>query len=442
VASAADEKAEKTGNWQTIVIFADKECNVRLRMQRQASLADVDWMRVEVENKGKTPMAVDTLHYQIECETYHLKTNMPDSSFELAQGHDSNFSIDPKRPLTESSNCDYHSTLLGLAPRYGWQVRSKFHFRMDLKDRRVKETSKEGIPFTFKWLYPTEAGFEAMRSRLKKLLQNPKYEFNHAYILGAYLGVPEVARAASREDLLAALTPRQGSVDGREAILGNLLKRYPNDPVVKSYFHERLRAGDEHAVGDAGAEEIWDKTFIKPLVRLLESDYYKYRYALTVLHEHRVDWKSDQALARQLSAAVRKAYPEVESKDLVDFDRWVSGVEDLGLTGDRKMIQLLSPVLDDKRELHPPTDGLVGLQARKEHLRVCEVALESILTILEGEPDDAYAKAGSKEILARRQNTAAEWTALRDRMIADLKLRLKGDKKDSPRPAPNPHKQK
>jgi len=195
-------------------------------------------------------------------------------------------------------------------------------------------------------------------------------------------------------------------------------------------------------VGDVGDEEIWDKTFIKPLVRLLESDYYKYRYALTVLHKHRVDWKSDQALARQLSAAVRKAYPEVESKDLVDFDRWVSGAEDLGLTGDRKMIQLLSPALDDKRELHAPTDGLVGLQARKEPLRVCEVALESILTILDGEPDDAYAKAGSKEILARRQNTAAEWTALRDRMIADLKLRLKGDKKDSPRPAPNPHKQK
>jgi len=436
VASAADEKAEKTSDWQSISILEDKECTVRLRMLRKASLADIDWMRFEVENKGKTPLAVDLLDYQIDCKTYHLKTDMPHASQGLAQHQYSNFSILPLRTWTESSDCDYSATLLGLAPRDGWRVRAKFHFRMILKEGRVKETSREGVPFTFDWLYPTESGFETMRSRLKKLLQNPKYEFNHAYILGAYFAVPEVARTASREDLLAALTPRQGSVDGREAILGNLLQRYLNDPVVKSYFHERFRAGDEHAVNDIEAEGLWDKTFIKPMLHCLESDYYKYRYALTVLHHRRADWEGDKALARQLSSAVRKAYPEVEGKD-VDLDRWVSGIEDLALTGDREMIRLLSPALDDKLELHTPSDGLVGLQARKEPLRVCDAALDSILTILDGEPDDAYAKAGANEILAKRQNTAAEWTALRDRMIADLKVRLKEGKKDLPQPVPS-----
>jgi hypothetical protein len=454
VASAADDKAEKSSNWQTIEVLDDKECTVRLRILRKASLADVDWMRVEVENTGKKPLAVDFLDYQIESNTYDLKTNALRSSGGLAQRQYSNFSIDASRTWTEPSEfcSDYSATLLGLPSRDGWRVRAKMHFRISLKDGRELKTPQskvkgdpwEGVPFTFDWLYPTEAGFEAMRVRLKKLLQNPKYEFNHGYILSTYLTVPEVARIASREDLLAALTPRLGSVDGRDAVLGNLLQRYANDPVVKSYFHERLKAGDYYAVNDVGAEVIWDKTFIKPMVRLLQSDYSKYQRALEVLHYHRADWKSDKALPRQLSNVVRGAYPELENKEVdlssPHFLRWRMGVEALAMTGDHEAIRLLSPALDNKQQLFTGLGIHTETRARHKSMRICDAALDSILTILDGKPDDAYAKAGVDEMLAKH-DTEVEWTALRNRMIADLKLRLKGDKKDSPRPAPNPHKQ-
>jgi hypothetical protein len=222
------------------------------------------------------------------------------------------------------------------------------------------------------------------------------------------------------------------------------LKRYPNDAVVKSYFHDRLQAGDQHALNDLGFEGLWDKTFIKAIVRLLESDYYKYGYALTVLHEHRVDWEGDKALARQLSTVVRKTYPELDRKD-INFPHVRDAIGALALTSDREMVRLLSPALEDKRMIRRPYDGLQDSNPNprpKEPLRICDLVLDSILTILDGEPDDAYAKAGASEILAKDENTEAEWTALRDRMISDLKLRLKGDKKDSPRPAPSPLKQK
>ena len=60
-------------------------------------------------------------------------------------------------------------------------------------------------------------------------------------------------------------------------------------------------------------------------------------------------------------------------------------------------------------------------------LRVCDVALDAILTIMDGTPDAVYRRAGP--VQERRDNLDAAYAALRDRMIAELKKRLAGDEK-------------
>jgi hypothetical protein len=74
-------------------------------------------------------------------------------------------------------------------------------------------------------------------------------------------------------------------------------------------------------------------------------------------------------------------------------------------------------------------------------LRPCDCALDAVLTLLDGSPVLAYAKAGFDKLPIMRlgPDLDAALIALRDPMIADLKHRLAAREKISgPAKAPTP----
>jgi hypothetical protein len=184
------------------------------------------------------------------------------------------------------------------------------------------------------------------------------------------------------------------------------------------------------ALRDLAGPKLWEKSFVELVAQLFEKDHSKYRYALEVLHTHRADWVEDQKLAHRLSAVVFKELPFLKKPIKAETavgSGWASGVAELAKTGDRAVIELLRPRLDDKREL--PGKRFRDALGRVLPHRACDVALEAILTLLDGDSQATYRRAGTEKLTFGRGGEAA-WNDLRDRMIVELKKRLE---KEPPR---------
>ncbi len=321
---------------------------------------------------------------------------------------------------------DYSSALLGVGQKGGWLVRARFHVTVDLKGGGQLKTADQGVPFDFDWVYPDEAGFAAMRDRLRKLLRDPEKKMAGAYLIGALLDVPEAAKAVSCADLLAAVAKREGGAEGRVAIARHLGKHHKGDPAVVAFYKDRLAAGDQHAVLDASS--VWDTAYVEPMVRLYEDQGERHPAVLEILHHHRADWPADAKVASRLSAAFRKRHPIVDKKpgELTDKQllTWATDLHYLAMTGDQTLVAALRPALDDRRAFRKGSDVLSATPMRPPTLRVCDCALDAILTLLDGGTDEAYRKAGVTFAFRRDKDEDAKAAAARDKMIDALKRRL------------------
>jgi hypothetical protein len=427
--------------WRETILVKEKDLTVRLKVLAKASLAETGWMALEFENLGERPLTVSNTHYWITAEYGRLGTDAPTASGSLASG--SSYDLFPQawattpvapivlppgkthRALEQPS--DYSTALLGLPPLPGWAVRGRIFIAVNLSDgRELRAAEMGGLPFRFDWLYPDDAGFKTLRDRLGKLLRAPENKPHHGYILGTYLRIPEVARSATLDQLLAALALRRAAFEGRGEIAAHLAKRFGNDPAVTAYYSQRLQDGDDVVLSDLLQTTLWDNSHVKPLVRLYESNSSKYHGALAVLHKHRGDWIKDADISRRLSAVVQRQYPAARQNPrglkVEELERWAHAVDNLSMTGDKTAITLLSPALEDKRAFRSTKRLSMPARMRVPPLRVADVALDAILTLLDGSPDEAYRRAESKP--TDRANLDAGYAVLRDRMIMDLKNRL------------------
>jgi hypothetical protein len=287
-------------------------------------------------------------------------------------------------------------------------------------------------PFQFEWLYPDAAGIKRMCGRLKSFLARPNDKFDHLAILGALLRVPEVAQSASGQELLAALENHHGQFSGGDTILAYLGEHRAADPVVVGDFQRRLNAGDPLVVVRLmRAWKMWSPTFAEPLLQIYEQDPLNNSDAIKIFAWHSQGKPADPAIARRLSTAWLKVARRIGQKPselpLVELSEWSREVMMLGETRDLLMIPRLQVLLDDKTALCDETqfhyfiggdDGSIPLT------RVCHVALEAILTILDGidlrVSHYSYIFFGGEDRKTRLKTAIKE----RDKAIVVLKRRL------------------
>jgi hypothetical protein len=310
--------------WQSVTVLRDGALTVRLKCRRAASLADTEWLALEFENAGPGPLTITGLHYRLEHQALEPKTGQRLHSGGLASGGDADlfpeaFRVTPvadrvlepgkvRRAVAQPS--DYSAALLGLPTRDGWRIQAACHFFITFPGRLTVSTPAAGVPFTFLWRPPDEAGFTALRARLKALLAAPEPTMEQYYLLGALWKVSEVSAGVTRDDLLAALAKREKVPWARGYIADALAERFPRDAAVRDYYRERLRARDPDAVRELTRKGLWHPEFIGPLVGLYEGSPPVFQ-ALSVLHTHRDDWKADPQVTARLAAAVRRREPAV-----------------------------------------------------------------------------------------------------------------------------------
>jgi hypothetical protein len=423
--------------WRTVELLRDGDLTVRLKVKRQATLADAEWLALEFDNAGRRPLVVTGAQYTVNSERDGLKTGRRVSSGGLASGNTFDlfpdaWKVNPVAPIVLEAGrvhriaeqpSNYGGALLGLAPPDGLRVRGAILLFLSLDGGRHLRTPLEGVPFEFDWLPPDDAGLRALQDQLRKLLTAPDRLMARAYLLNTLLDTPVLANTISRDELLDGLARRPGRGDGRTFIVRHLAKRFAGDPKVIALYRERLNAGDTAAVSDVALDGLWHPSFTETLVRLYETDPDRHGHALLALAHHRADWPQDVKAPERLSAVVRRREPILSWPlgRLADHHlaNWASAVHHLAMTGDPAAAELLRPALDDRRPLN--LLNATQLPGMPRTPRVCDRAAEAILTLLDGSPDAALrAAAAGRPAAFDRAAREALW----DRVIADLKKRL------------------
>jgi hypothetical protein len=449
--------------WQSVDLGRSGDFIIRVRVLTPASLLYEEWLSLEFENTGREPVRVTNAYYRIERTTLDPQSGRAVSFGSLASGNTHDLFPDawkttPVAPiLLQPGVCrvvqqpsDYSAALLGLAPPAGWTVEARLHLTLELAGQRLFSTPPEGVSFTFTWRAVAASELDALRARLHRLLRAPTHAGAHVYILQALLRIPSVGDTLSTADLLAALTGRSGNMDGRDTLRGEIARRFPRDPAVLDYYATRLRAGPtpwrpgqppqrseyDLALEDLAREpRIWDPNWVASLLDQFER--LSVGTTLSVLASHRADWPIGLAVAARLSTGVIAGAHTLtrHPEDLTCHEltiTWVNEARQLALTRDPAAAPLLRPYLKCRERILDLSRCAIAagyLDYPGPALRVCDVALDAILTLRGEDLTAAYAEVRPPPAAADpfpRDLGAYEsaMDGVRDRLIADLLRRL------------------
>jgi hypothetical protein len=425
--------------WQVVTVFQERDLSVLVRVKERAKASDEGWLVLEFVSGGKDPLTVSGASYRIEARYDDLDTREELGLGSLASGNDFDLFPDarkrlpvalaPGKPYRVVDQPSNYSTALMMSLvahhrgslRLG--VRAALHMRLEARDGRAWQTPHEGVSFAFDWVPFDAADVDTMRRRLEAMLAGPSRYYHEVNLLGAYLDLLAVADGVTRDQLLAALRrrPEGSTVNGRKPIAGHLAKRFATDPVVRDYYLDAFKSGHWNTVvlDLLGSDGFWHPSLVGPLADLCTTD--GFTLALEILHEHSSDWVADGVLARRLSAAVLARCPLLRTR-LADLKPeqlpdWAREVRQLALTGDKSLVANLQPALDDVRSCAQLEHVAWGMLPRPT--RVCDAALNAILTLLDGGIEAAYQDAG---LSSWSRGVALD--KARDGMIAELKKRL------------------
>jgi hypothetical protein len=371
-------------------------------------------MILEMRNLTDKPLTMDQTIFGLEAERRDLITNKAICSGSLGPGSVFGGEIAPGGVVRVSSNIwPWVSEGLGCPPKTGLKVIASLRLNLTTGRGRGHFVSPPR-DFAFDWIYPDEKGVGDMKGRLKELLLKPQYTFEHGAQLRMLFAYPAVVEDLIAGELLDALKLRQNSVDGRDVIAGELGRRFGNDPNLVAYVGAELTKGN---VSDVLVGGIWNPAFVTILVDSFEKT--GSNSPLYVLGTHRGDWSSNNQVVARLSTALVKHRPllgmnvsEIGKDELV---AWTACAREAAIIGDKGLIKILAPALDDGRmAIHPDEAKMSNIPGRR---RVSDHALEAIASIL---GVSVYQEDG----LFRSRLGGLEPLANFNRAIADVKRRI------------------
>ncbi len=443
--------AEVKKIWNSIELATVENLEFHLMYLPIASLGDEEWIRLVFKNKGDKPVQIKDVSYRIESERFSIDGKTRIAIAGLASGGTHSlfphaWETTPIAAIVISPGetyvvagypSRYSSALLNMPPKEGLLVKAKLYFDLDLKGTKRFSSPKEGAYFEFKWQYPNKDDFIHMQQRLKVLLREAKSESTHAYILKTLLGISEVSKDISFDELTEAINRRSGRMGGRNYLVDHLYRKFDKEKVIDFYL-ARLKNKDTRIFDDLMEQKsIWSTAFIEPLIVMHENIEDSAFRALFVLNMHVDEWKKDRAITSRLSSAVLKNYgmllkqtPQklIEKNEL---QAWSMYVYDLANTYDINVLPLIAPFLDYKnkvveRPLLWPSGTL------PPPYRACDAALHAILNILDGDIKKAYLEMGiviptpyeDWPSTTAPMPSDEQITVLRDAMITKLKARL------------------
>jgi hypothetical protein len=415
-ATEAPAQPRSQAPWTTVTVFNEGELIVRLRVRQRASLADENWIGFDFENRSNNAIVMwpCDMHYHIDSERYNLRTGVLISSGGLAfggcvdlfpdaweDGTGEPIVLAPGVTTVFESPSDQVASL-GLPGRDGLLVSADVHFRLVLRQR-----DQFGVPFTFEWVDPSEVELAELRDRLRRLLKElPSPHSFHRFHRRVHvlLSELEIGGTLTSAELLSALDRAKDPLK-RKVLAEHIARTRTDDPVVAEYYRTAIREKNGKAIHDLAVPPgFWQDDFLEPLLAICEADGWNLGYnAMQALVNHRDRWKDSARVPSRLSAAVMEAYPvlsrqpdELSGREL--RSDWKQAVRILVQTGDPQAYSTLCPFLDCRM----PVANLdrwvtpVLFPSSVPPLRVCDVALDAVLTLTGYSVGQVYKEAAAE----------------------------------------------
>ena len=386
---AADQQASR---WHSVELLSTNILSARLLYLSPASLADEKILVLEFDNRSGTTLDISESRLNLDA-TYKdpstgraLLRNVVSSSF----FYEGTLAPGITTATGDILNCSRADLLMRQGLPSNRECRIDITARCDvhLRNGGVFATLAKGTNFHMDWHYPSPSEIANAQKQLRKLLEVTAFKSGRdadGYIdtLNWVVTIPEVADALTVDELLRALSYRRDSIDGRNIVSYLISLRFPSDPKVISYYSEHLSEGNVFALSDIeGNLQLWNPSWIPPLVANFEKT--GNDDALRVLGYHRADWITNEQDVSRLSASLLRHYPilaqDTSSLTPDKLNQWKEVANQAGIVGDKALVRVLAPALNDKRIIPNP---LLQALTPPEN-RVCDWALLAILTILDG----------------------------------------------------------
>jgi hypothetical protein len=396
-----------SGPWLIVELGRVDNIVARLRVLRRASMDKEKWIAIEFQNEGNLAAMLGDVHYSIDRTAgggysggMASGTNRDLFPEEWAKMPAGRVYLNPGTTSAFEQPSNYSSALLKIPSKNGWSIKATVSISFEVKAHGHYSTPKT-IPFEFEWAYPTPDGIKHMRDRLKSLVSRPIINVDEAYCLNTMLETPELDGTLDAHELLAALTMHNGAFSGRNYILNYLNKKYSRSTEVIEHYQRLLEKHDGGAVDDIWhSPNIWSPPFAELLFQIYEhptvakSSPTDTEKIVDILARRNRGIPADQAIARRLSAGLLKISSVFEKKPsdlpLPQRQDWANSALLLGKTRDVRMIPRLRPFLDDRTMVWDEANiDKIAITFSLPLTRACDVAMEAILTILDGSPRKA-----------------------------------------------------
>ncbi len=387
--AALQQRDGKFEDWSRLLVARSPEIDVTILHKEEASITEEEWLAVEYLNKTgeyiRFPyvnVAVVELH-----ESGRRLSVLAECDSSLLLGREGLAPGKTTRTWWLST-----SATASLARRWNKSQTVLCQVQASIESNSVDDQAHlDTAPlFAFDWTCPDEnETLELARERLVRLLKEPDPRSPHGDLVAGMLRQKELASLLTIEQLLGALEVRSGSFDGLSYVAAAIVSEFGQSPLLAEWVHEHFQLGDVR-IRKLMEHGYWNGSLLEPLTeRAASKARGEARYAIEFLHKNREHWMPDASRSTQLFESLIELYPALEEDSLwtseSEFFQWSLQVRDLSMTGAAEAIEMLRPILSDRRQLRSTT-GMLGLSPNSVMtLRPCDVACKALLTLLDGD---------------------------------------------------------
>ncbi len=408
--------AESRANgWSSVELLSNGVVSARLVFKQSASLADTNWLALELENHTPQPLKLDQIWIDLSGTRVDRSSGKvlstgggPSGTFPSIR------TLQPGLHRFYGDALEYASVNIGLPPASGLRVEATVNAAVWVRNGVRYDVPRDKAVFVFEWRYPSAEEIAGMSRELKQHLAAHVDLRNNLLRMAALFLMAQVRDSLTLEDYLPALKATKDA-NVRWLLVPQLFARYSNAPAVLEYYREAFQKNPDEVYWDAAGNTVWNEEFLEPLVRGCEQDKWQY---FDVLERHPAGWKNRPEFVARISAALLKHNPilkrTVRQLPKTELETWAKAVVEAGEVGDLALVELLKPALDDRRDARID-HGSGGV----DEGRVCDRALLAILKLLDGDSSVAFTKAGMT------YESEKQRLKVFDRMIGILKGRLK-----------------
>jgi hypothetical protein len=438
----AAETASDGVEWNEYVLGEDNGLKAIARVKQMASLADADWLEIEITNNGTAGKIRD---YSLKAPATFGTSSTSDmvygTNVGIASEKPNMRSIGYTIPAGESMTAapGLRAARIFGATTKDLPVSATLSFSLVLDDGRSVRTPEGGVPITFTWTKPPAARTADLQKELAALLAKTvpeegtipagagRNKLFSIYLsqaenarLSLLLLMPDVTQVVTLEQALSTLKQCEVDdylIDRTDGPYGPFMQmvseQWGHDPALIAFYQEALVSRSSVAIMELCIPMggVWDDSFIEPLVAGVEARAQPpaktttpgrrrptprptYGAAivfdddLMLLNRHYSSWAKNPSIATRLSNAVLTAYPALTGNGGTDAQLGSQhlsvAMTQLALTHDRAMIAVLRPFLTNET-----VSELGILSDHNTPLRVSEIAANSIAELL-GEPEPYF----------------------------------------------------